>query len=95
MTVETSRDDIRISSQNGPVFAAPPAEASNLSDIVSALRTLSELEGLTEDDYVWIATHCTERVGADGAIVFSENEPSHHLNFFLRGEVLVLSLIHI
>jgi signal transduction histidine kinase len=89
MTVETSRDDIRISSQNGPVFAAPPAEASNLPDIVSALRTLSELEGLTEDDYVWIATHCTERVGADGAIVFSENEPSHHLNFFLRGEVLV------
>jgi signal transduction histidine kinase len=89
MTVETSGDEIKISSRSGLHLAVPPAEASNLPDIVSALRALSELDGLSEEDYVWIATHCTERVGSDGAIVFAENEPSHHLNFFLRGEVLV------
>jgi signal transduction histidine kinase len=89
MTVETTGDDVKTSSLSGQQFAAPPAEASNLPDIVSALRTLSELDGLTEEEYVWIAAHSTERVGSDGAIVFTENEPSHHLNFFLRGEVLV------
>jgi signal transduction histidine kinase len=89
MTVETTGDDVKTSSRSGQQFAAPPAEASNLPDIVSALRTLSELDGLTEEEYVWIAAHSTERVGSDGAIVFTENEPSHHLNFFLRGEVLV------
>jgi signal transduction histidine kinase len=89
MTVETSGDDLKISSRSGQQFAVPPAEASALSDIVSALRALSELDGLSEEDYVWIASHGTERVGSDGAIVFTENEPSHHLNFFLRGEVLV------
>jgi hypothetical protein len=75
MTVETTGDDVKTSSRSGQQFAAPPAEASNLPDIVSALRTLSELDGLTEEEYVWIAAHSTERVGSDGAIVFTENEP--------------------
>jgi signal transduction histidine kinase len=89
MTVETSGDDIAVSSRSGQQFAVAPAEASGLPDIVSALRTLTELDGLSENEYLWIATHCTERVGSDGALVFAENEPAHHLNFFLRGEVLV------
>ena len=55
MTVETTGDDVKTSSRSGQQFAAPPAEASNLPDIVSALRTLSELDGLTEEEYVFLS----------------------------------------
>ena len=89
MTIDTRAEDIRTLLPNDRPWAAPPPEPTPLPNIVSALRALSELEGLSEDEYTWIAKHSAERVGSDGAIVFSENEPLHHLNFFLRGEVLV------
>jgi signal transduction histidine kinase len=43
---------------------------------------------LTDAEYEWLATHSTERVGPDGALIFVENEPSHHMNIILRGDVM-------
>jgi len=77
------------SPQSGLVHAAPPPQPTPLHEIIAALRTIAELDGLTEDEYTWIATHTTERIAPDGAIVFTEGEPSHHLNFILRGDVYV------
>lgn len=53
-----------------------------------ALRTIQQLDGLTEPEYNWLATHGTERVGPDGAFIFREDEPSFHMNIILRGEVM-------
>ncbi|HMF62639.1 MAG TPA: ATP-binding protein [Edaphobacter sp.] len=72
---------------NGQVFAVAPAEPTPLPEIIAALRTIAPLEGLTEDEYAWLATHGTERVGSDGAMIFHEGEPAFHLNIILRGEV--------
>jgi signal transduction histidine kinase len=74
---------------SGPVHAAPPPQPTPLPEIIAALRTISELGGLAADEYAWIAAHSTERVAPDGAVVFTENEPSCHLNFILRGDVHV------
>src|SRR5882757_3246542 len=71
------------------VFVAPPAEPTPLPEIIAALRTIVQLEGLSDEEYTWLATHCTERVGPDGATVFREGEPASRLNFILRGEVHV------
>ena len=71
------------------VYAAPPAEPTALPERIAALRRIKDLAGLTQDEYAWIAAHSTERMGADGAVIFSENEPAHHLNFILSGEVHV------
>jgi signal transduction histidine kinase len=60
-----------------------------LPEIVAALRTVIQLQGLNDDELAWIATHSTERIAADGDLLFTENHPAINLNFILRGEVHV------
>jgi len=89
MSPDTLNVEMSTPPQSGPVHAAPPVQPTPLAEIIAALRALPDLDALTEDEYTWIATHSTERVGPDGAIVFTEGEPSCHLSFILRGDVYV------
>jgi signal transduction histidine kinase len=86
---DISQIDMNTSPGSVPSLAASPIEPTPLSDIIAALRTITELDGLTEDEYAWIGRHSTERMCSDGAILFKEGEPSHHLHFILRGDVQV------
>jgi signal transduction histidine kinase len=72
-----------------PIMAGPPAEPTPLHEIVAALHSVAQLDGLTDEEYTWLATHGTERVGPDRAILFRDNDPAKNLNFILRGEVQV------
>ena len=58
-------------------------------EIVSALCTIEDLKGLTEEEFAWLATRGTERFGEDGDLIFSQGTPPHHLMFILSGDVLV------
>jgi signal transduction histidine kinase len=69
--------------------AASPSQPTPVADIVTALRAVDGLHGLVDEEYLWLASHCSERVAAGPAIVFRENEPAHHLNIILTGEVYV------
>jgi len=71
------------------VFIAPPVHPTSQSEIISALRTIPALDGLTEDEYRWFAIHGTERMGDDGAMVFAEGSPPDRMVFILKGEVHV------
>jgi hypothetical protein len=82
-------DQSMVSSRSDRVFAVPPSKPSRRTDIIAALRRIAELDGLSDDEYTWIAHHCTERVGAEGTVLFSEKEPCYHLHFILCGEVHV------
>jgi signal transduction histidine kinase len=66
-----------------------PETPTPLPEIVAALRAMSSLDGLTESEYTWLATNCSERVAPDGAMIFREGEPSTRMNFILRGEIHV------
>jgi signal transduction histidine kinase len=72
-----------------PIMVTPPATPTPIPEIVAALRTVTQLEGLTDDEYMWIATHGNEAVGPDRAILFRDNDPATNMNFILRGEVQV------
>jgi len=61
----------------------------SIREIVSALRTIEDLKGLSEEEFTWLATHGTVRFGDDGDLIFSQGTPPHHLIFILTGEVLV------
>jgi signal transduction histidine kinase len=61
----------------------------SIADIVAALSTIEPLKGLTEDEFIWLATHGTERYGKDGDVIFSQGTPPEHLMFILKGDVLV------
>ena len=89
MNTETRSEPIGRAALSDEMFAVAPPTPTPLPEIIAALRTIPELDGLTEEEYTWIAAHGTERIGADGVSVFTENAPSHHLNFILSGEVLV------
>lgn len=70
------------------MLATTPETPTPMEKIVEALREVSALEGLTDPEYRWLATHSTERIGEDGALIFCENEPAFHMNIILRGEVM-------
>ncbi|HEX2919381.1 MAG TPA: ATP-binding protein [Edaphobacter sp.] len=72
----------------GELVAAAPERPTPPHQIVAALRTISVLDGLSDKEYEWLAAHSTERVGPDGALIFREDEPSHHMNIILRGDVM-------
>ncbi len=74
---------------NGSPFATAPEQPTAQSDIIAALRDIPEIDGLRDEEYAWIASNGTERVGPDRSVVFVENEPSHHLHLVLRGEIHV------
>ena len=76
--------------QLGPqVFLTPPAHPTPKAEIISALRTISALDGLTDEEYGWLATNGIERVGDDGAMVFTDGSPCDSMIFILKGEVHV------
>ena len=77
-------------------FEAPPLRRPGAPDqptplpaIVAALRTVAHLDGLTEQEYAWIATHGIERIGTDGTLLFQEGEPAVNLSFILSGDIQV------
>ena len=68
---------------------SPPSAPTPLAEIVEALRTIGPLQGLSDEEYAWLARHGTERIGETGALIFREAEPACNLNFILRGEIHV------
>jgi signal transduction histidine kinase len=88
-SLETTLPILPISQAEPVVLAGPPPEPTPLPEIIEALKTIPPLDGLTEQEYTWLATNGTERVGPDRTIVFHENEPACNMNIILRGEVQV------
>src|SRR5580658_3805202 len=64
-------------------------DGERIRGIVAALRTIKDLEGLSEEEFTWLATHGTEKFGNDGDFIFSQGTPPHHLMFILSGDILV------
>jgi len=69
--------------------AGPPAVPSRCVEIVAALRTIPLLDGLMDNEYLWLVEHGNERMGVDGALIFREGEPACNMNILLHGEVHV------
>src|SRR5271168_1070881 len=71
---------------DGQVGPTPPTP---IPDLVEALRGVELLQGLKDEEYRWLALHGTERRAAHRAVVVRENDPAHHMNIILDGEVNV------
>jgi signal transduction histidine kinase len=86
---ESLTPTLPVSPGDQSVLAGPPAEPTPLPEIIAALRTITTLDGLTEEEYTWLAIHGNERVGPDRAVLFRDNDPACNMNFILSGEVQV------
>jgi hypothetical protein len=67
------------------VLAGPTPPA----DIVAALRKVEGLDGLSEQDYLWLARNGVERKVGPGVMVFREGDPPFGMNILLAGEIHV------
>jgi hypothetical protein len=76
-----------LSNQPYGLSAVAPARPTPVSDIVTVLRSVEGLQDLADDEYYWLASHGSERIAADRAVVFREDEPAHHLNIILKGNL--------
>jgi signal transduction histidine kinase len=63
--------------------------ASDSEHRITALRTIEELNGLTQEELRWIADAGTERSVQDGELIFSQGAPPCHLLFVLEGEIAI------
>jgi len=65
-----------------------PALAS-VEEIIAALKKVSHLSGLTEQEFDWLGIHGTQRHEAAGTILFHEGEPASVMTILLKGEIHV------
>ncbi len=78
-----------VSPPSTQVVSMAPEAPTSIPAIIAALRTIANLDGLTEAEYTWLAAHGQERIGQEGALIFREGEPTCQLNFILSGEIHV------
>jgi signal transduction histidine kinase len=69
----------------GPIAAGP----TPVPEIVAALRKVEILDGLSDQDYLWLAHNGTERKVGPGTMIFREGDPPHGMNILLAGEIHV------
>ena len=66
-----------------------PAVPTPVPEIVEALKRVGSLQGLTDPEFNWFATHCTERRAPAGAILFRDGAPAQTMTIILKGELQV------
>jgi signal transduction histidine kinase len=69
------------------IGAVPESERTPPEEIVAALREVQAFEGLSEQDYLWLAQHGIERKVGPGIMLFREGDAPRAMNIMLRGEV--------
>lgn len=69
------------------IAAALPTAPTPPDQIVKALRSIQPLDGMSDDDFLWLARHGDERKVSAGAVLFCEGDPPTGMNIMLKGEV--------
>jgi signal transduction histidine kinase len=68
----------------------PVATSSDrIAALTEALRHVAPLAGLTDEEYLWLATNGTEQFVDANVTIFEQGEPADEMTVLLRGEVQV------
>ena len=57
--------------------------------LVEALRKVATLQGLNDEEYLWLAERGIERFDEGGATLFQEGDPATTMTIILKGEIQV------
>ncbi len=60
-----------------------------IAALTEALRKVGPLNGMTDDEYLWLASNGTERFVDANTTLFQQGEPADHMIILLKGEVQV------
>jgi signal transduction histidine kinase len=64
-------------------------EPASIPEVIAALKKVTLLNGLTDEEYAWLATYGKQRHEAAGTIVFHEGDPALRMSIVLKGEIHV------
>ena len=68
----------------------PVATSSDrIAALTEALRKVGPLNGMTDEEYLWLARNGTERFVDANTTIFQQGEPADHMIILLKGEVQV------
>ena len=72
-----------------PVLIDQPEEtsAASLPDVICALKKVTQLNGLADHEYEWLATHGKQRWEKSGTVLFQDGDPATSMTILLKGEV--------
>ena len=65
----------------------PPEQRTPPEEIAAALRGVPALDGMSDQDYLWLAHNGIERKIGPGVMIFREGDAPIGMNIMLRGEV--------
>jgi signal transduction histidine kinase len=71
------------------ITGIPEDERTPVELVVAALRKVEGLDGLKEQDYLWLVNNGIERKAGPGVLVFREGDLPVYMNILLGGEVHV------
>jgi CRP-like cAMP-binding protein len=63
--------------------------SDRIAALTEALRQVAALNGLTDEEYLWLAKNGTERFVDANTTLFEQGEPANHMSILLKGEVQV------
>jgi len=71
------------------VGTVPATERTPEAEIVAALHKIEGLDGLSKEDYLWLARNGVERKVGPGVLIFREGAEPMGMNILLAGEIHV------
>jgi signal transduction histidine kinase len=71
------------------IWVVPAAQRTPCAEIVAALRKVEGLDGLTEQEYLWLAENGVEHKAEPGTLLFREGDAPIGMNIILAGEIHV------
>ncbi|AXC10456.1 sensory box histidine kinase [Acidisarcina polymorpha] len=63
--------------------------AAPLPQVICALKKVTQLNGLTDPEYEWLARYGEQRFEPAGAVLFHEGDPAERMTILLKGEIHV------
>jgi signal transduction histidine kinase len=71
------------------VDSPPAADTASLPEVICALKRVTPLNGLTDEEYEWLAGNGSQRHVSAGTVLFHDGDPATHMQILLKGEIHV------
>ncbi len=74
-----------------PVLTDPPpvVDAASIAEVISSLKRVTPLNGLSDEEYEWLARNGSQRREPSGAVLFHDGDPATRMSILLKGEIHV------
>ncbi len=71
------------------VDSPPSADTTSLAEVICALKRVTPLNGLADEEYEWLARNGSQRREPSGAVLFHDGDPATRMSILLKGEIHV------